>query len=203
MKKKTPTMTDRDSGSERALVERAQQGDLTAFRALYELHLRRVVNHVGRIMGPGPEVEDVVQNVFIQVHRSLPKFKGDSKFTTWLYRITWNVTVTHLRRRAPTVDLPALKQFASGEDQWDRLEARDKLRTLYAGVADLPPDYREAFTLFEIEGIPLKEIAEMKGESLNTIASRVRRSRERLRELLERAERHHEQRGHAASRSTQ
>lgn len=176
------------------IIERAQQGDLQAFREIYDLYLRRVISHVGRIMGPGPEVEDVAQNVFIQVHRSLPSFKGDAKFSTWLYRLTWNVTVSHLRRRAPTVDLPALKQFAADEDVWKRLEARDKLRTLHAGIADLPADHREAFTLFEIEGMPLNEIAEMKNESINTIASRVRRSRERLRALLERAEQHNDQR---------
>ncbi len=179
---------------EKQLIERAQQGDLQAFREIYDLYLRRVIAHVGRIMGPGPEVEDVAQNVFIQVHRSLPSFKGDAKFSTWLYRLTWNVTVSHLRRRAPTVDLPALKQFATDDDQWSRLEARDKLRTLHAGIADLPPDHREAFVLFEIEGVPLNEIAELKGESINTIASRVRRSRERLRALLERAEHHNDQR---------
>lgn len=175
---------------EHILIARAQQGDLDAFRQIYDLYLRRVISHVGRIMGPGPEVEDVVQNVFIQVHRSLPSFNGDAKFSTWLYRVTWNVTVSYLRRRAPTVDLPALKQFAASDEEWNRLVARDKLRTLHAGIADLPPDYREAFTLFELEGIALNEIAEMKQESINTIASRVRRARERLRALLERAEQH-------------
>lgn len=173
---------------EHDLIQRAQQGDLVAFRGIYDLYLRRVLAQVGRIMGPGSEVEDVAQNVFIQVHRSLPSFKGDAKFSTWLYRLTWNVTVSYMRRRAPTVDLPALRQFAAGDDQWSRLEARDKLRTLHAGIADLPSDYREAFVLFEIDGMPLNEIAEMTGESINTIASRVRRSRERLRALLERAE---------------
>mgnify|MGYP000247574134 CR=1 FL=1 len=179
---------------ENLLITRAQQGDRAAFRQIYELYLRRVISHVGRIMGPGPEVEDVVQNVFIQVHRSLPSFKGDSKFSTWLYRVTWNVTVSYLRKRVPTVDLPALKQFAATEEQWDRIEARDKLRTLHAGIADLSSEYREAFVLFELEGLSLQEIADMKDESINTIASRVRRARERLRVLLERAEQHNDQR---------
>lgn len=177
-----------DPSEEKSIVARAQAGDMDAFRALYDAYLRRVIAQVGRIMGPGPEVEDVVQKVFIQVHRSLPSFKGDAKFSTWLYRVTWNVTVSHMRRRAPTVDLPALRQFAVSEGQWERLEARDKLRTLHAGIADLPADYREAFVLFELEGKPLKEIAEITGDSINTVASRVRRSRERLRALLERAE---------------
>jgi RNA polymerase sigma-70 factor (ECF subfamily) len=183
-----------EPSEEKAIIARAQKGDMTAFRALYDAHLRRVISQVGRIMGPGPEVEDVVQNVFIQVHRSLPSFKGDSKFSTWLYRVTWNVTVSHMRRRVPMVDLPALRQFAVSDEMWSHLEARERLRTLHAGIADLPRDYREAFVLFEIEGKSLKEISELTGESINTIASRVRRSRERLRALLERAGLNSEQR---------
>ena len=175
-------------GDEGALVERAQQGDMQAFRALYDAYLRRVAAQIGRIMGPGPEVEDVIQKVFIQVHRSLPSFKGDAKFSTWLYRVTWNVTVSHMRRRAPTVDLPSLKQFACSKEQWGKLEAREQLRTLYAAIDDLPADYREAFVLFELEGHSLNEIADKTGDSINTVASRVRRSRERLRALLERTE---------------
>ena len=174
-----------DPEEEKQLVARAQEGDMVAFRALYDANLKRVIAHVGRIMGPGSEVEDVVQNVFIQVHRSLPSFKGDSKFSTWLYRVTWNVTV---------LNLPALRQFAVSDQQWSKLEARDKLRTLHAAIADLPPDYREAFVLFELEGKTLAEIAEITGDSLNTVASRERRSRERLRSLLERAEGNSEQR---------
>lgn len=183
-----------EPGDEKELIERAKAGDMRAFRGLYDAYFKRVIAHVGRIMGPGPEVEDVTQNVFIQVHRSLPSFKGDSKFSTWLYRVTWNVTVSHIRKRAPTVDLMALRQFAVNDEQWSKLEARDKLRTLHAAIADLPEDYREAFLLFEIEGNTLAEIAELKGESLNTVASRVRRSRERLRSRLERAEGSTEQR---------
>lgn len=172
------------------LISRAQRGDMLAFRQLYDAYLRRVAAQVGRLLGPSSEVEDVVQEVFVQVHRSLPKFRGDSEFSTWLYRVTWNVTVTHLRRRPnhTPVDLPALMQFACEKELWGKLEARDKLRTLYAALNELPDEYREAFILFEIEGNSLQEIAQMTDTSLNTIASRVRRSRERLRALLESVE---------------
>ncbi len=86
------------------------------------------------------------------------------------------------------VDLPALRQFAATNELWSQLEAREKLRTMYAAMNDLPVDYREAFVLFELEGWSLAQISESTGDSINTIASRVRRSRERLRALLERAE---------------
>lgn len=181
-------MRSRPEETDAELVARAKEGDRVAFRALYDRYLRRVAAHIGRIMGPGPEVEDVIQEVFVQVHRSLPKFKGDSKFSTWLYRVTWNVTVSHLRKRSSMVDLPALRQFAATQELWSQLEAREKLRTMYAAMNDLPTEYREAFVLFELEGWSLAQISESTGDSINTIASRVRRSRERLRALLERAE---------------
>ncbi|MEM1348903.1 MAG: RNA polymerase sigma factor [Myxococcota bacterium] len=175
-------------------VEQAKQGDAGAFRKLYESNYKRVYCHVARVIGPGGEVDDVAQEVFVQVYRSLPKFRGDSAFTTWLYRVTWNVAVSHLRRRVPTVELPALRKFACDDGQWEKLEAREKLRTLYAAIDDLPTEHREAFVMFEIEGRALKDIAEITGDSLNTVASRVRRSRERLRALLERTEGQLEQR---------
>jgi RNA polymerase sigma-70 factor (ECF subfamily) len=178
-----------DESEQRALVKRAGQGDMTAFRKLYDLHVRRVTCQVGRLLGPSGDIEDVVQEVFVQVYRSLGNFREESAFSTWLYRVAWNVAVSHLRRKAPpTVDLPALIQFTCERDQWDALQAREQLRTLYAALDELPADYREAFIMFEIDGCSLQEIAEMTGDTLNTVASRVRRSRERLRALLDRVE---------------
>lgn len=180
------------------LIARIQEGDMHAFQTLYEQYWKRVYAHVRRVMGGRGDVEDVVQEVFVQVHRSLPKFRGDSALSTWIYRITWNVSVSHLRKKKhKTVELPALRQIACSKEQWSTLEARDKLRTLYAALDDLPDDYREAFVLFELEGHSLQEIADMLETSLNTVASRVRRSRERLRSLLESAE------GAGLSHSTQ
>ena len=167
-------------------IDRAQKGDMVAFRTLYDTHLRRVSLQVARLVGPHKaEIEDVIQHVFIQVHRSLPSFDGRSKFSTWLYRLTFNVATSYLRKRKPTTDLDSLREFAADEDQWSKLVARDKLRVLYGALDDLPEEYRDAFLLFELDGLSLKEIAEMTQVTLNTAASRVRRSRERLRELLE------------------
>ena len=182
-------MTRMTPEQEHALVVRAQDGDAQAFAALYQAYWRRVWAQIKRLMGPRPEVEDVVQEVFVQLHRSLPNFRADSAFSTWVYRIAWNTGVSHLRKRQlKTVELPALRQFACDKEQWAKIEARDKLRTLYAALDELPEDQRQAFILFEIEGKSLKDIAHTLDASLNTVASRVRRSRERLRDLLESAE---------------
>jgi RNA polymerase sigma-70 factor (ECF subfamily) len=171
-------------------IERARAGDMQAFRRLYDRYLPRVARHVTRLIGPDGEVEDVVQNVFVEVYRSLERFRGDSKFSTWLYQVTWNVSMTHLRGQQDVtfVDLTALRQFAAHDEAWSKLRARDKLRTLYAALERLNDDYRESFVLYEIEGMTLREIAEMTDTSINTIASRVRRARDQIRELLERLE---------------
>ena len=81
-----------------ALIRRAQEGDTRAFRQLFTRHQGTVSRIVYRMIGPSPDVEDVVQDVFLNVYRSLPSFRGDSKFSTWLYRLATNVTRMHLRR---------------------------------------------------------------------------------------------------------
>ncbi len=169
------------------LVERAAAGDMQAFRVLYDRHFDFVARQVGRIMGPGSSNEDVVQEVFVAMYKSLSRFRGDSKLSTWLYRLAYNVTVSHLRKRPNTVELAAWRPLRDDHSAWERLEARDMLRTLYAALDNVSPEYREAFLLHEVEGMKLREVSELTGESINTIAARVRRTRERLREVLEAA----------------
>lgn len=178
-------MTHTDPQSDEELAQLCAQGDRGAFRVLYERHLGRVTHQVGRLMGPGGDIESVVQDVFIQVYRSLQSFRGESRFTTWLYRVTRNVTVDRLRRQPPTVALPELRGLVAPQQEWSRLTARERLKHLYAALNNLSASHREAFILYELEGKSLAEIAELTGDSLNTVASRVRRSRENLRALLE------------------
>ncbi len=180
-------MGQSEQSRESRLIQAAVEGDTQAFRLLYEEHLEQVILHVGRLLGPRADVEDAVQEVFVRVHRSLDQYRGDSKFSTWLYRVTRNVAIDHLRRQKKTVSLDDWRPLrATGED-WRRLEARDQLRGLYAALERLPPEYREAFVLYEVEGCKLREIAELTESPLGTVASRVRRAREQLREGLESA----------------
>ena len=172
---------------EELCIDAAVHGDMAAFRTLYDRHFEFVTRQVGRIMGPGGDLEDVVQEVFVAVYRSLHGYRGDSRFTTWLYRLTYNVTVSHLRKRPRMVELSAWRPLRDSQGAWARLEARDMVRVLYAALDNVAPDHREAFLLHEVEGMRLREIAELTGESINTIAARVRRTRERMQEVLEAA----------------
>lgn len=183
----TPSVTTSQPTDPEQLVALACEGDRRAFRALYDSHVRRVRSQVGRMLGPGPEVDDVVQEVFVQLHRALPTFRGDAKFSTWLYRLTWNVTASHLRRRRPVVDLESLRQLQLATEDWKRLEARDLCATLYAALDQVSEGGREAFLLYHVEGMTLQEIADLDGSSINTIAARVRRTREKLADVLARA----------------
>jgi RNA polymerase sigma-70 factor (ECF subfamily) len=165
-------------------IAQAVAGDMLAFRALYDRYRGRVVAQVGRMIGPGADVDDVTQDVFVQVYRSLATFQGNARFSTWLWRITWNVTANHLRKTRKPVDMYMLRQLSAEPDTWNRLEARDLNRILGAALDQIGDDAREAFVLYEVEGLSLQEIADLTEQSLNTIASRVRRTRERLSTLL-------------------
>ena len=177
--------TEPQYDAEALMIRRAAGGDMDAFRQLYEAHVDHVIHHVGRLLGPRAEVEDAVQEVFVRVHKSLRDYRGDSQFSTWLYRVTRNVAIDHLRKRKKTVSLDDWRTLRAHGNAWKRLEARDQLRALYAALEKLNIDYREAFLLYEVEGLKLREISEMMDVPIGTAASRVRRAREELRSVLE------------------
>lgn len=184
------TVTDTElapEDEERQWIESAAAGDVAAFRRLYDRYFDYVTRQVGRVMGPGGELEDVVQEVFVQVFRSLDAYRHEAAFSTWLYRVAYNVTVSHLRKQPRTVELSAWRPLREPSSSWQKLEARDMCRVLYAALERVSPDHREAFLLYEVEGMKLREIAEVTGGSINTIAARVRRTRERLASVLEQA----------------
>jgi RNA polymerase sigma-70 factor, ECF subfamily len=168
-------------------IIRAAKGDMVSFRRLYDRHVDYVTCQVARLMGPGYELEDIVQEIFVQVFRSLATFRHECAFTTWLYRLARNVAIDHLRKRSKTVSLADWRPLKCSSQQWAKLEARDQIRVLYAAMQKFSLENREAFILHEIEGLKLREIEELTGESINTIAARVRRTREQLRGILEAA----------------
>lgn len=165
-----------NTASDRDLVRRCLAGSQAAFRELHYRHVDRVYRVAARILGPDADVADVVQEVFLAVHRSLGRFRADAAFTTWLHRLTVHVAVSALRkrirsRRTETAPVP------EGVDPGDRMEAREALRALYAALDTLAPKNRVAFVLFEIEGLSLEELAESTEVPLHTAAARLRRAR--------------------------
>jgi RNA polymerase sigma-70 factor (ECF subfamily) len=167
-------------------VERAQSGDMQAFRRLYDRFLPYVRKQVGRLVGPQEsEVDEVTQEVFVDVYEGLEEFEGRSKFKTWLYRVARNKAISHLRGQKTTVDLEDVRPLKSDARTFSKIEARDQVEALYTVLDQCKPESREAFVLYEVEEMKLKEIAELTDASINTVGSRVRRTREKLRTFLE------------------
>lgn len=169
-------------------IAAAAAGDRLAFRRVYDLMLPRVTAQVVRLVGPGPDVDDVLQEAFVALFRALPSYRYEAAFSTWTWRIVYSATIDHLRRRRRPVDFTALQWLQGPTQDWGRLGARDQLRLLHEALSRFPDDAREAFLLFEVEGLSLDEIAQLQAAPLQTVAARIRRTRERLRGFLQAAE---------------
>ncbi len=188
-----------ERGPDEELVARAQMGDKRAFDLLVVKYQQKVANLIARYMRDSSEVLDVTQEAFLKAYRALPRFRGDSAFYTWLYRIAINTVKNHLvaqGRRPPGDDLEA--EMAEQMDMGGRLREHatperelltDEIaRTVQAALDDLPDDLRTAIVLREIEGMSYEEIADAMECPIGTVRSRIFRAREsidkRLRPLL-------------------
>ncbi len=165
-----------------ALVRACLAGDRAAERELFRREFGRVNATLYRILGANRETEDLLQETFIEVFRSLPGFRGEARLSTWIGRIAVRVALHHLSRKPPaTVPLELVGDFDDGRDPADRhAEARDALRHLYAVLATLNADARVAFALHVIDGRPLAEVARLMGASLVATKLRIWRARRQL-----------------------
>jgi RNA polymerase sigma-70 factor, ECF subfamily len=183
-----------------ALVKRAQKGDRKAFDLLVLKYQHKIVKLISRYIHDASEVLDVAQEAFLKAYRALPKFRGESAFYTWLYRIAINTAKNYLvaqGRRPPDEDISALdaeqyegesglKEYATPE----HLLLKDEIeRTVFDAIEQLPEDLRTAITLRELEGLSYEEIAEAMECPIGTVRSRIFRAREvinrKLQPLLE------------------
>ncbi len=171
------------------LIARAAGGDTTAFRALYEAHRIDVARLVFRMLGPRSDLDDVVQEVFVQVYKSLKDFRGQSKFSTWLHRVTVNVVLMHRRaarsrpvfaEEPPPEGLVRSDDIAPDEDA----DRRERVRAFGRLLARLADKKRIVFVLHELEGVPPNEIAQIVGAPVLTVRTRLFYARRELEELL-------------------
>jgi RNA polymerase sigma-70 factor, ECF subfamily len=170
------------------VISRCQRGDKAAFRLLFLRHRAEVGRLVFRMVGPRVDLEDVVQEVFLQVHRSLKDFRGQSKFTTWLHRVTVNVVLMHRRaaKSRPQLVAPQVEdsqpdsRIAPDEDA-ARLERMRAFRRL---IERLPEKKRVVFILHELEGMAPVEISEIVGAPVLTVRTRLFYARRELAEML-------------------
>jgi RNA polymerase sigma-70 factor, ECF subfamily len=174
-----------DPRPDEELLRAAASGEQTAFHDLMRRHEDRVFALALRMCGERADALDATQESFIRAFRQAGKFRGDSAFSTWLYRIAVNCCNDLLRKRkrapVPEDDLPEPEAPSSASFE-DRVAARIDVKE---ALAALNPDYREAVAMFDIGGIPYDEIARLTGVSVGTVKSRISRGRRRLAQLLE------------------
>ena len=185
---------------DQALVEQVQRGDKQAFDILVLKYQNKIIQLVNRYVHDSDEARDVAQEAFIKAYRAIGRFRGDSAFYTWLYRIAINTAKNYLvasGRRPPRSDIDAqdAEQYegASGLREYatpERLLLKDEIQTAIAeAIDDLPEDLRTAITLRELEGLSYEEIAQTMDCPIGTVRSRIFRARDaidkRLKPLLD------------------
>src|SRR5947207_269889 len=165
------------------LVARCQRGEKDALAQFYRSYRGDVARNLYRVLGPNrDEVEDVVQEVFIEVFRSIARFRGDAKISTWLYRVCVNVALQRLRKRRRLNEVsPEGGPETTDEHTPQRaLEAQERLRAVYRILDELSPKKRVVFVLHEIEGREPKEIATIVGAPVLTVRTRLHYARKEV-----------------------
>lgn len=177
------------------LVERVQKGDKHAFNLLISKYQHRIISLVSRYVSDHSEAQDVAQESFIKAYRAISRFRGDSAFYTWLYRIAINTAKNYLvaqKRRPPASDIDAvdaeqydiesrLKEKGTPENELMRDEIK---RTVFDTIAALPDDLRTAIMLREMEGMSYEDIALTMDCPIGTVRSRIFRARDAIDEKL-------------------
>ena len=172
------------------LLERARGGDDRAFRLIVERYEGLVAATVIGMLGRGPEAEDVGQEVFIRLYRSLEKFRGESSLGTYVNRIAINHSLKALKRRkswrqrffSREDDDPGLEETTSEEPDFG--ESRDTIGRVQEAVRSLGPDHRAVVVLRMLEGFSTRETAEQLGIAEGTVMSRLSRAMEKLERIL-------------------
>jgi RNA polymerase sigma-70 factor (ECF subfamily) len=182
-------MNDARPQDEADLIAKAGAGDRAAFRVLYGRHRDVVSRLVFRMLSGSRDVDDVVQEVFFQVYRSLKDFRGQSKFSTWLHRVTVNVVLMHRRaaRSRPTYseephpDTTPDDEVVAPDADVDR---RERVRAFARVVERLAEKKRVVFILHELEGVSPQEIAEIVGAPVLTVRTRLFYARREIEAML-------------------
>lgn len=172
------------------LVQRTQDGDLSAFNHLVVKYRNRVLGVATRMLGDRVEAEDVAQDVFVKAYRGLRRFQGEALFSTWLYRITANSCLNQRRRRKleaqTSLVVPGAEPNAdnSGSNPHTLLEDKELKLLIERAVQELPEEQRIVLILRDVEGLTYESIAHALGLELGTVRSRLHRARMALQSRL-------------------
>jgi RNA polymerase sigma-70 factor (ECF subfamily) len=172
------------------LAARCRAGDADAFEELYRQHARRLFGLVFRMTGSTEDAEELLQEVFLQAHRKLSAFRGESTLGTWLYRLTMNHCLDHLRSRH--TKMSRATESLDREDAVEPAAVEPRVPTaisridLERAIETLPEGCRAAFLLHDVEGLEHREVAGILGVTEGTSKSQVHKARMKLRAILSR-----------------
>lgn len=180
-------MSDKEIDLE--LVKQAQKGDIKAFELLVQRYQQKVGGVISKLIKDYHEIQDITQDVFIKVYKALPKFRGDSAFYTWIYRIAINTAKNHLvakGRRIQNSDIEPseVESFAGGYEKQNfdtpeaEYERQEIEKALHQSIDALPCDLKQAIILREVDGLSYEEIAEKMDCPIGTVRSRIFRARD-------------------------
>jgi len=195
MSEKTKNTQLRVSPSDEELVKSAKIGDALAFEQLVQRYEEKIYNLIYRMVDDKTIVKDILQETFIKAYRSLPSFRENSKFSTWLYRIAINFCLMHARKKKKkTLPLDELIQTEEGEipkdiPDWSSnpeatLQNKELKNKLESAISSLPDDYKSVLILRDIDGLSNKEVSKILNITVPAVKSRIHRAREFLRERL-------------------
>lgn len=182
--------------NEWTIIEQLKQGDETAFKTIVETWQNMVYNTAIGIVQNEEDAEDIAQEVFVQVYQSVGSFKGDSKFSTWLYRIAVTKSLDHVRRKKRKKRFAFVRSLFGEESEiiihppdfnhpGVVLDKKEDAATLFKVINQLPENQRIAFTLHKIEGLSYQEVGEVMKTTLSSVESLMHRAKNNLRKNLE------------------
>lgn len=175
------------------LVHKAQKGDVEAFEELICAYEHRIYNIAYKMMGNPEDAMDVAQEALLKIYKSLKKFKNQSTFSTWVYRVAMNTCLDELRKkkRGFLLLMNDTEGYGNGivDSSSDSLpevsyERKERLKSLQNAIQELIPDYKSVIILRDIQGFSYEEIAEILHCPLGTVKSRINRARTELRKKL-------------------
>ena len=181
--------------NELELIEQLKKGEETAFKIIVDTWKDMVYNTSLVIVQNAEDAEDIAQEVFVQVYESIHQFKGDSKFSTWLYRIAITKSLDHLRKKKRKKRFAIIQSLFGVNEEEIRhernfqhpgisLENKEKAATLFRAINKLPDNQKTAFTLHKLEGLSYQEIAEIMESTESSVESLMHRAKGNLKNIL-------------------
>ena len=181
--------------NETELIEQLKLGDETAFKTIVEQWKDMVYNTILGIVQNETEAEDLAQDVFIKVFEKINTFKGDSKFSTWLYRIATTTALDHLRSKKRKKRFGFLQSLGGGNDEKESipdfnhpgvsLDNKERAAVLFKAIESLPENQKTAYTLHKLEGLSYRDVSEVLNTTVSAVESLMSRANQNLRKELE------------------